>query len=107
VILDEATCHLDPAAEAQAELAFTRRPGALLVIAHRTSSALRARKILVLDGGQAHLGSHQELLTRSPLYQNLVGHWQSTDRPGSLLNRTTVPAAPITGDILKNLDTHS
>jgi ATP-binding cassette, subfamily B, bacterial RamB/AmfA len=28
VILDEATCHLDPAAEAQAELAFTKRPGA-------------------------------------------------------------------------------
>jgi ABC-type multidrug transport system fused ATPase/permease subunit len=79
VILDEATCHLDPAAEAQAELAFTRRPGALLVIAHRTSSALRARKILVLDGGHAFLGSHQKLLTRSPLYRDLVGHWQSAD----------------------------
>lgn len=79
VILDEATCHLDPAAEAQAELAFTERPGALLVIAHRTSSALRAKKILVLDGGHALLGSHQELLTRSSLYRDLVGHWQSTD----------------------------
>lgn len=79
VILDEATCHLDPAAEAQAELAFTKRPGALLVIAHRTSSALRARKILVLDGDHVHLGSHQELLTHSPLYRDLVGHWQTTD----------------------------
>jgi ATP-binding cassette subfamily C protein len=79
VILDEATCHLDPAAEAQAELAFTKRPGALLVIAHRTSSALRAQKILLLDGGQALLGSHQDLLIRSPLYRDLVGHWQSTD----------------------------
>lgn len=79
VILDEATCHLDPAAEAQAELAFTKRPGALLVIAHRTSSALRARRILVLDGDHAHLGSHQELLTHSPLYRDLVGHWQTTD----------------------------
>jgi ATP-binding cassette subfamily C protein len=81
VILDEATCHLDPAAEAQAELAFTRRPGALLVIAHRTSSALRARKILLLDGRHALLGSHQDLFTRSPLYRDLVGHWQSTDLP--------------------------
>ncbi|MGH4008145.1 MAG: ATP-binding cassette domain-containing protein [Pseudonocardiaceae bacterium] len=79
VILDEATCHLDPAAEAQAELAFTKRPGALLVIAHRTSSALRAKKILVLDGGHALLGSHQELLTRSSLYRDLVGHWRSTE----------------------------
>jgi ATP-binding cassette subfamily C protein len=79
VILDEATCHLDPAAEAQAELAFTRRPGALLVIAHRTSSALRARKILLLDGGPALLGNHHDLLSRSPLYRDLVGYWQSTD----------------------------
>jgi ATP-binding cassette subfamily C protein len=79
VILDEATCHLDPAAEAQAEFAFTKRPGALLVIAHRTSSALRAQKILLLDGGPALLGSHQDLLIRSPLYRELVGHWQSTD----------------------------
>jgi ATP-binding cassette, subfamily C, bacterial len=84
VILDEATCHLDPAAEAQVELAFTRRPGALLVIAHRTSSALRARRILVLDGDHVHLGSHQELLTHSPLYRDLVGHWHTTD----LLNIT-------------------
>jgi ATP-binding cassette subfamily C protein len=79
VILDEATCHLDPAAEAQAEFAFTKRPGALLVIAHRTSSALRAQKILLLDGGPALLGSHQDLLIRSPLYRELVGHWQFTD----------------------------
>ncbi|MGB6165688.1 MAG: ABC transporter ATP-binding protein [Pseudonocardiaceae bacterium] len=79
VILDEATCHLDPAAEAQAELAFTKRPGVLLVIAHRTSSALRAHKILVLDGDHARLGSHQELLTHSPLYRDLVGHWHTTD----------------------------
>lgn len=87
VILDEATCHLDPAAEAQAELAFARRPGALLVIAHRTSSALRAQRILLLDGRQALLGSHQDLLTRSPLYRDLVGHWQSTGRAGSFLQR--------------------
>jgi ATP-binding cassette subfamily C protein len=86
VILDEATCHLDPAAEAQAELAFTKRPGALLVIAHRTSSALRARKILVLDGGHAILGSHNELLIHSPLYRDLIGHWQPTD-----LQKTSQP----------------
>jgi ATP-binding cassette subfamily C protein len=89
VILDEATCHLDPTAEAQAELAFSRRPGALLVIAHRTSSALRARQILLLDGNHALLGSHQELLTRSSLYRDLVGRWQSADR-------TAVPTKPIT-----------
>jgi ATP-binding cassette subfamily C protein len=75
VLLDEATCHLDPAAEARAETAFAARPGTLIVIAHRISSARRARRILLLDGQQARYGSHAELLTRSPRYADLVGHW--------------------------------
>lgn len=75
VILDEATCHLDPVAEAWAEQAFAERRGSLIVIAHRISSALRADRILVMDGEQTALGSHRELLERSPLYATLVGHW--------------------------------
>ncbi|MFC9063615.1 ATP-binding cassette domain-containing protein, partial [Streptomyces sp. NPDC057074] len=34
LLLDEATCHLDPAAEAHAEEALARRPGTLVVVAH-------------------------------------------------------------------------
>lgn len=75
VILDEATCHLDPAAEARVEAAFIERPGTLLVVAHRISSALRARRVLVLDGPDALLGDHHELLGRSRLYRDLVGRW--------------------------------
>jgi len=75
VLLDEAACHLDPAAEARVELAFAARPGTLLVIAHRISSALRADRILVLDGAGVAVGSHEDLLARSPLYRDLVGHW--------------------------------
>ncbi|MBB4715131.1 ATP-binding cassette subfamily C protein [Streptomyces luteogriseus] len=75
VLLDEATCHLDPAAEARAEEAFARRPGTLLVIAHRISSALRARRVLVLDGDRVVSGTHGEALERSELYRDLVGHW--------------------------------
>ena len=75
VLLDEAACRLDPAAEARVELAFAARPGTLLVIAHRISSALRARRILVLDGAGVALGTHEDLLARSPLYRDLVGHW--------------------------------
>jgi ATP-binding cassette, subfamily B, bacterial RamB/AmfA len=75
VILDEATCHLDPAAEARAEAAFAERGGTLIVIAHRISSALRARRILVLDGTRAQAGSHASLLVSSPLYRDLVGYW--------------------------------
>lgn len=41
-ILDEATSRLDPAAETRAERAFAALPGALVVVAHRLSSARRA-----------------------------------------------------------------
>jgi len=75
VILDEATCHLDPAAEARAETAFARRGGTLIVIAHRITSALRARRILVLDGTRAQAGGHAELLASSAMYRNLAGYW--------------------------------
>ncbi|MBT2392061.1 ABC transporter ATP-binding protein [Streptomyces sp. ISL-1] len=77
VILDEATCHLDPAAEARAERAFALRPGTLIVVAHRISSARRADRILVLDGLNATCGNHQELLDQSPLYRDLVGQWHA------------------------------
>jgi ATP-binding cassette subfamily C protein len=75
VVLDEASCHLDPGAEAVVERAFARRAGTLIVVAHRISSALRAQRILVLDGPQPALGTHAELLRESALYRDLVGHW--------------------------------
>lgn len=73
-VLDEATCHLDPAAEARAERAFARRPGGtLVVIAHRATSARRAGRVLVMDGADTACGDHHELLARSPLYRDLMG----------------------------------
>lgn len=74
-ILDEATCHLDAIGEAQAEEAFRRRGGTLIVVAHRISSAMRADRILLLDGLSPHLGSHDELVRSSAVYAKLVGHW--------------------------------
>ncbi|MFD7699894.1 ATP-binding cassette domain-containing protein [Streptomyces caelestis] len=75
LLLDEATCHLDPASEARAEEALARRRGTLLVVAHRLSSAVRADRVLVLDGTEAVCGTHEEVLERSPLYRDLTGHW--------------------------------
>lgn len=75
VVLDEATCHLDGAVEEQVEHAFAARPGALVVVAHRMSSARRADRILVLDGVRAWLGEHDELLADCPLYRDLHGNW--------------------------------
>ncbi|MEO3813696.1 ABC transporter ATP-binding protein [Sphaerisporangium sp. B11E5] len=77
VLLDEATCHLDPAAEARAEEAFARRDGTLIVIAHRLTSALRAGRILVMDGNRAVDGTHAELVDASPLYRDLMGRWET------------------------------
>jgi ATP-binding cassette subfamily C protein len=74
-VLDEATCHLDPAAEARAEQAFAARPGTVIVIAHRITSARRAETVLVLDGVHTRAGSHHQLLNASPMYRDLVGHW--------------------------------
>jgi ATP-binding cassette subfamily C protein len=75
VILDEGTCHLDPAAEATAEAAFAARPGTLIVIAHRISSALRADRVLVMDGHRATLGTHEQLTAFSAMYRSLLGYW--------------------------------
>ncbi|MGW2286154.1 ATP-binding cassette domain-containing protein [Streptomyces phaeochromogenes] len=98
-LLDEATCHLDPAAEERVERAFARRGGTLVVVAHRISSALRADRVLVMDGRRTTYGSHDDLLERSPLYRDLVGAWSpaggapaapAAHRPG-----TSDPALPL------------
>ncbi|MGC4790416.1 ATP-binding cassette domain-containing protein [Micromonospora sp. DT178] len=81
VILDEATCHLDPTLEATVEHAFARRGGTLVVIAHRISSATRARRVLVFDGDRPLVGTHDDLLIRSPTYRELVGHWEDVAPP--------------------------
>jgi ATP-binding cassette subfamily C protein len=80
-VLDEATCHLDPAAERRVEDAFAARGGSLVVIAHRISSALRARRVLVLNGSHAVAGDHATLLATSPLYRELLGHWRAHPTP--------------------------
>ncbi|MFF3020501.1 ATP-binding cassette domain-containing protein [Streptomyces sp. NPDC057939] len=77
LLLDEATCHLDPRTEERAERALAERPGALVVVAHRISSAVRADRVLVLDGTRAVCGTHAELPARSPLYRDLVGLWNA------------------------------
>jgi ATP-binding cassette, subfamily C, bacterial len=87
VILDEATCHLDPAAEERAEAAFADRGGTLIVIAHRISSALRARRVLVLDGARAQVGVHGTLLADSAMYRDLVGYWSATSGTAAYAGR--------------------
>lgn len=77
IILDEATCHLDPSAEAVAERAFADRDGTLIVVAHRISSAARAGQVLLMDGPRTAQGRHQDLVEGSSAYGSLVGHWEA------------------------------
>ncbi|MFD5401302.1 ATP-binding cassette domain-containing protein [Streptomyces griseorubiginosus] len=74
VLLDEATCHLDPGTEERAERAFAERPGTtLVVVAHRIGSARRAGHVLLMDGPRTAYGTHDELVRESPAYRALVG----------------------------------
>ncbi|MGW1281098.1 ATP-binding cassette domain-containing protein [Streptomyces tsukubensis] len=75
LVLDEATSHLDPAAEARAETALAARADTLVVVAHRLSSARRAARVLVMDGTRTEEGTPDELLTRSALFRELTGRW--------------------------------
>ena len=75
VVLDEATCHLHPEQEKRAEDAFAGTDRTILAIAHRMSSAIRADRVALMHGGVLEIGTHDQLVDRSPLYANLVGHW--------------------------------
>lgn len=84
VLLDEASCHLDPSTEALIEHAFARTGRTLVVIAHRISSALRGRRVLVMDGAEVLVGTHDDLQERSPLYRDLIGRWSGDATPEHL-----------------------
>ena len=76
VVLDEATCHLDPVAEERAERAFMALGCTLIVVAHRMAATRRARRVLVMDGAGIDVGSHEKLLHRHALYADFHGLWQ-------------------------------
>ncbi|TKV57824.1 ABC transporter ATP-binding protein [Nakamurella flava] len=78
LLLDEPTASLDArneAALAQALRAVQQHGDgtALVVVAHRLSTVVDADQIVVLDGGRVvGVGTHTELLDRTPLYRELA-----------------------------------
>ncbi|MGI8662287.1 MAG: ABC transporter ATP-binding protein [Acidimicrobiales bacterium] len=78
LVLDEATSSLDPGTEVEVEAALERlmRGRTVVVIAHRLSTAARADRVGVVDGGElVELGTHDELVACDGRYAQLYEAW--------------------------------
>jgi ATP-binding cassette subfamily B protein len=78
LVLDEATSNLDPGTESVVETALTRlmEGRTVVVIAHRLSTAARADRVGLVDGGRlVELGSHEELIALDGAYAELYAAW--------------------------------
>ena len=77
VILDEATAYIDPENEAVVQQAVSKLVAGktLIIIAHRLSTITDSDTIVVMkDGCISDMGTHDELLKKSPLYKEM---WQA------------------------------
>lgn len=87
IVLDEATSSLDPATEAAVEraLAAVVEGRTVIIIAHRLSTAERADRVVVMDGGRVvEVASHDELVAQGERYARLWASWQAGVAAGTV-----------------------
>ncbi len=80
IVLDEATSSLDPATEAEVEraLAAVSTGRTVITIAHRLSTAERADRVAVIDGGRlVEIATHDELIAEGARYAELWASWEA------------------------------
>ena len=55
----------------------------LIVVAHRMSATLRAKRVIVMDSDGIDVGDHRELMRRHALYADFHGMWSAptTEQP--------------------------
>ena len=83
IVLDEATSSLDPATEALVERALTAvsQGRTVITIAHRLSTAQRADRVAVIEGGRlVELATHDELVAQGERYAALWASWEAGTR---------------------------
>jgi ABC-type bacteriocin/lantibiotic exporter with double-glycine peptidase domain len=73
LLLDEATSALDSNTERAVMANLSDLRCTRIIIAHRLSTIANADQIIVVDQGRiTAIGTHQELLQRSPTYRGLI-----------------------------------
>ncbi len=86
LVLDEATSNLDLQSETKIESALDvlLENRTAILIAHRLSTAMRADRIVVVDGGRVvEVGTHDELLAAGGRYAGMFDTWvRQSDHAG-------------------------
>ncbi|HUA96222.1 MAG TPA: ABC transporter ATP-binding protein [Acidimicrobiales bacterium] len=87
LVLDEATSNLDLRSESLIESALDvlLEERTAVLIAHRLSTAMRADRIVVVDGGRVvETGSHEDLVERGGRYAGMFATWmRHAEEPGA------------------------
>src|SRR5690606_41501677 len=86
LILDDSTSAIESRTEDEIQQAIRRvlQGRTTLLITHRVAQVRWADKVLLLRRGElVDIGSHDELLARSPLYRRIFAHYREVPAGGA------------------------